>query len=217
MIQRERIVTTALELARSEGAAALSIRRLAEACSIDPRIVYRHFVDKDGLLLAVYDRMQMMSLERISDLPPDADWREVLRRLAESVWEVHTTYPAIAALTFARTTGSPAESQGAELILSMLLRAGLDTRDAVLYYRSFVDTMLSLAGMEAVDRASPPEIRALSTSAWRQVHANLLRSHAEDANAQTPGSGVSSHEVYLTSLEAILERIAMLGRREHGA
>ncbi|GAB7039462.1 TetR/AcrR family transcriptional regulator [Catenuloplanes niger JCM 9533] len=52
---RDRIVAAALEILESEGAAALTVRRVAAEVEYTPPIVYQHFDGKDGLLLALVE------------------------------------------------------------------------------------------------------------------------------------------------------------------
>ncbi|GAB7046165.1 TetR/AcrR family transcriptional regulator [Catenuloplanes indicus] len=52
---RDRIVAAALEILESEGAAGLTVRRVAAEVEYTPPIVYQHFDGKDGLLLALVE------------------------------------------------------------------------------------------------------------------------------------------------------------------
>lgn len=52
---RDRIVAAALAILESEGAAALTVRRVAAEVEYTAPIVYQHFDGKDGLLLALVE------------------------------------------------------------------------------------------------------------------------------------------------------------------
>ena len=52
---RDRIVAVALTILEEEGAAALTVRRIAGAVEYTAPVVYQHFANKDALLLAVIE------------------------------------------------------------------------------------------------------------------------------------------------------------------
>jgi AcrR family transcriptional regulator len=54
-LTRGRIVATATALARAEGIAAASMRRIAEELGSSPMALYRHVADREQLLLAMLD------------------------------------------------------------------------------------------------------------------------------------------------------------------
>ena len=49
ILNRERILSAALELVDANGVAALSMRRLATKLGVDPMALYRHIPDKAAL------------------------------------------------------------------------------------------------------------------------------------------------------------------------
>lgn len=55
---REALLEAGLELTRSGGAAALVLRDVTRRVGVSPNAAYRHFADRDSLLVAVADRIQ---------------------------------------------------------------------------------------------------------------------------------------------------------------
>ena len=55
--RQEELVDLALELARERGLAGLTVRRLAERAGFTEAALYRHFHDKQALLLAMIERL----------------------------------------------------------------------------------------------------------------------------------------------------------------
>lgn len=55
--RREQLLTSALELARAEGAGSVTLARVAEASGVSKPIAYQHFGSLAGLLGAMYDRI----------------------------------------------------------------------------------------------------------------------------------------------------------------
>lgn len=83
---RERITEAALNVLESEGAAALTMRRVASDVDYTAPIVYQHFANKDALVLELVAhgyRLMVAGLERVLE-EPDID-RRMLRVAAEYV------------------------------------------------------------------------------------------------------------------------------------
>ncbi len=79
---RERIIEAALRVLESEGAAALTVRRIATDVEYTAPIVYQHFANKDALVLELvaHGHRLMMSEFRQALEEPDIDRR--MTRLA---------------------------------------------------------------------------------------------------------------------------------------
>jgi AcrR family transcriptional regulator len=73
-LSRERILDTAVELAREDGPDALSMRRIAQELDVWPMSLYRHFRDKDELLDALAERAA-------EGVEGDGDLRTLLARV----------------------------------------------------------------------------------------------------------------------------------------
>ncbi|WP_426365272.1 TetR/AcrR family transcriptional regulator [Streptomyces sp. E-08] len=189
------------------------MRRLAQALDLDVTALYRLFRDKDELLLALCERTIELALDEIGEVPGAEPWQDTVRRIAEATWRVQTLYPGITALTFARTTGGPAERRMVELLLGAFTRSGLDPGRAALFYRTFVDTALGLCAHAAALSALNPEIRAKDDTTWTRIYARLpeadypeTRAHAEALTA------VHQKAVYDTAVEAVLAATAQAAR-----
>jgi AcrR family transcriptional regulator len=204
-VQRESIVSTALELAEREGAGALTMRRLGEELAIDPTALYRLFGDKDELLLAVYDKIQAMSVDLLGPVEPDEAWPDVLRRVADQNWEITGRFPAVIALMAARTTGGGAERKLVELVLSTFARAGLPPDETVLFYRAFVDMVLALSAQTASLAMLEPEVRAKDATAWSRIYAQLPEEQYPSARAHIAElTSVTERQIYDAAVEAVI-------------
>ncbi len=202
------IVDRALELAEREGAAALSMRRLGRELGVDATAFYRHFRDKDELVLALADRMIDSVLDQVRDISPDTEWRSALRQIAAAMWQQAQDRPVVFALTFARTTGGPAERQIVEIILRTLQPLGLGPARTVLVYRLFVDTLLALAGMGCTARTLPPEIAEKDVTAWSRVYAALPNKDFPATHRHASELiGVTGHEIFTASVDSLITYI----------
>lgn len=167
------IVDTALELTEREGATVLTMRRLGEELGVNPTAVYRHFRDKDDLVLACLDRLIDNAYAAIEPRLDRQDWRGVLRAVAEQSWRSCEAHPAIYSMAFYRTTGGPGERKMVELLLSTLAATGLSPEQTVLHYRAFVDSMLAMCGMKAATQSLDQHQQEKDASAWTRIYAIL--------------------------------------------
>lgn len=89
LLNRELIRDTALELLDTQGAAGLSMRRLAERLGVQAASLYTHYPTKDDLLDAVADRV-------VADVDTSAfarDWRHGLLTWARSYRDALAAHP----------------------------------------------------------------------------------------------------------------------------
>jgi AcrR family transcriptional regulator len=81
-----RIAHAARALLSAEGAAAVSMRRIAAAVGVTPMALYRHYPNRDALLAAVADRSFAELLERWRARPPSG---------GGAVAELHASFDAL--------------------------------------------------------------------------------------------------------------------------
>ncbi|RSM65515.1 TetR/AcrR family transcriptional regulator [Actinoplanes sp. ATCC 53533] len=202
------IVDRALELTEREGAAVLTMRRLGEELGVDPTAVYRYFRDKDELVLACLDRIIDNAYAAIEPTLDRADWRGVLRAVADQSWRSCEAHPAIYSLAFFRTTGGPGERKMVELLLSTLAAAGLSPEQAVLHYRAYVDSMLAMCGMKAASQSLDPQLREKDTSAWTRIYAILPQQQYPAARAHaTHLAEVTERAIFAAVTDSVIALI----------
>lgn len=66
--RRERLLDAALHVLDTEGAAAVTVRRVCGAAGLNNRYFYENFADLDALLDAVVDRLEQDILRRVTEL-----------------------------------------------------------------------------------------------------------------------------------------------------
>ncbi|MGE2832479.1 TetR/AcrR family transcriptional regulator [Mycobacterium sp. SMC-4] len=90
-LSRQRIVEAAVEIADSDGLAALSMARLAERLGCGTMSLYRHVANKDELVTFM--------VSAAPGPPPDpaesAQWRHNLTDWAHGLWDVYHRHPWI--------------------------------------------------------------------------------------------------------------------------
>lgn len=205
-LSQEAIIDASLRLAARGSADAFTVRRLGEELGADPTAIYRHFRDKDELVLSVADRAYGEILEGI---PDGLSWQDRLRALARESFRVALKYPAVASSTASRTTRRPNEFRIVELILGAIAEAGLDGAEAAVHYRAVGDALLAHVGQHAAYALYDPEIRAGDEGSWTREYrtvdpvrfpriTRLSRELAE----------VTTQQVYEVQVEALILAIA---------
>jgi AcrR family transcriptional regulator len=207
-LSAELIVERALEVTEQEGAASLTMRRLGEVLGVDPTAVYRHFRDKDDLVLACMDRIidnDYAALRPGLDL---SDWRAVLRAAAQGSWRSCEAHPAIYSLAFHRTTGGPGERKMVELLLTTLASTGLSPEQTVLYFRVFVDSMLAMCGMKAGGLSLGRPLQEKDRSAWTRIYAILPQEEYPQARAHaTHLAEVTEQSIFTAVTDSVISLI----------
>ena len=167
VLTREAILEAAMHLCSPEGGGVLTFSRLGKELGADPTAVYRHFRDKDDLVLALTAKLIEEAEAQVDHAGLSHDhWREWLSVTARTVRRVHLARPALAVLAANRTTASPAETESVEEIIGVLHRAGLPPVEAAECYRMLIDLTLAFVQSTAAFLILEPEVQAKDDAAW---------------------------------------------------
>jgi AcrR family transcriptional regulator len=137
-ITREVLLTTSLDIIDREGAAALSMRRLARALNRDPMALYRYAPSKAALLDGVAETV----LAQLHADSADPDWAAQLRTVARDYRQLALAHPHVVPLLVTRPLATPlglrppGTLRPLEDILTLLTRAGFNRPDALHTYRA---------------------------------------------------------------------------------
>ena len=123
-VTRERVLRAAIAIADTEGAAALSMRRIATTLGVATMSLYRHVTSKDELFVQMADTV-------FGDHPfpagPPAGWRAGLEAAARLQWTIFRCHPwAVTALSLTRPRPTPRVLAHGEAVLRALAGTGLD-------------------------------------------------------------------------------------------
>ena len=212
-LTREAIVEAALRLCSPDGGGVLTFSRLGKELGADPTAVYRHFRDKDELILALTDVMveEAVELASVSALGPDR-WRETLAATARAVRAVYMRRPALAVLAAARTTASPAETTSVERLIGVLHRAGLPVIQAAECYRMLLDLTLSMTQSSASFLILDEEAQAKDDAAWAVKYGLLPEDRFPLVRASAPRLTElfrDDAQVFELVLETFLDGVAL--------
>jgi AcrR family transcriptional regulator len=144
-LTREAIVDAALRVLDREGAAALSMRRVAEELGTGPASLYWHVANKDALINLLVDRV----MGEVAVPEPDPGrWQEQLRERGLEIKRVFDRHPGVAALTLGRVPVGPNLLRFTEWTLGLLRGAGIPDRIAA-YAGDLLGLYVGATGYEA--------------------------------------------------------------------
>jgi AcrR family transcriptional regulator len=166
-LSRELIAETAYRLTRDEPTTPLTLSRLGAELGADPTALYRHYRNREELLLDVLDRMYADVMARFR---PSADWRESLCAIAVAMRAVLLERPALVAEVGFRFSGGPREREAIELTRRLFEQAGLDPVEATNQVRSYGELMLAHVAMSAASITSTATVQARELELGRAMY-----------------------------------------------
>jgi AcrR family transcriptional regulator len=165
-LNRDDIVATALRVRLEHDARELSMRRLATALDVTPMALYRHFDDKDDILVAMTD-----ALLAAEELPSrDTPWPEYLRALVLQLRALLAEEPVMLQVATRQPLSSPAAQRRVASATEVLVAAGFSPEAAVRAYATTHTYTLGFCAVEHTRGASRPRTRRVpSTPVAEQI------------------------------------------------
>jgi AcrR family transcriptional regulator len=125
-LDREQVVRAAVALLDEEGLDGISMRALASRLGVKAASLYRHVRDKEELLTLMADELS-------AEIPYEVGargWREAMKELARRYRRALQQHRDAARLMAATPPSGPRRLKHVEVVLQVLLDAGLGERDA---------------------------------------------------------------------------------------
>ncbi|MFC7818948.1 MULTISPECIES: TetR/AcrR family transcriptional regulator [unclassified Streptomyces] len=136
-LSRERVIRTAVAVADEKGAAALTMRAVAEPLGVEAMSLYHHVKGRKDIL----DGMVDVVFSEI-DLPPrDTEWRSAMRHRAVSARAVLRRHPWAIGLMDSRAQPGPATLRHHDAVIGALRAAGFSVSMAA-HAISLIDSYL---------------------------------------------------------------------------
>ncbi len=204
-LSREVIVDAYLRLVEAEENDSVSLRRLGSELGVDPTAVYRHFRDKDEILVAAADRLLA---EVTEGLELSGGWRDQLRDLLLAVRRVYLVHPrALLALQL-----SPPKLENGfgnvERCIALLREAGLAEDEVPVAYEALETYTI---GATVFDARATPE----SLASWRRFYGTLPADRYPNLTATAMSLYLDIDEAFRYGLDLMLDAIeARVRRRE---
>lgn len=218
-LSQELIIKAAFRVADSAGMDKLTFQALGRELSAHPTAIYRHFRNKDELLLALIDALHEEALAHTP--PPTDDWAHDLMQIAIHTHDAFLRHPNVGALAAARTARRKNEFRSVERKLDCMRRAGLGDTDAARYYRVFADLVLAYSAMDASLAALPPEVRDADLRAWTTDYLTLPPDKYPNIARVSPQfCALDDPQNFVTAVQAVIEQVrttARAGDRSDGS
>jgi len=174
-LDRERIASAALELARTDGEGALSMRRLAALLGVDPAALYWHFRNKDDLMAEVARAAaDAVPLE----VPASGSWQERAFAVCSAVRDRLRRHPELG-MQAGSPWMTPFNARANGLLVALLAESGLSGAPLLFAAQGLLHQVTAIAHSEVLSATRPAEgVRAFvgtvgehlpeaSRDAWR--------------------------------------------------
>ena len=177
-LSHEAVVCAGLEILRTEGLEAVTMRRVATALDTGAASLYVYVANRDALVKAMQDRVTATVL---LETPDPARWREQLHAFLGRSRAALAAFPGLAARVIAEVPSGPSSFRQLENALGLLMAGGMGPQDAAWT----VDVLAMLVTYAAVEedarRATDPELAAGITAAFAHLPPDafpLVTTHA---------------------------------------
>jgi AcrR family transcriptional regulator len=213
-LSREAILDAAMRVLDRQGAAGLSMRRVADELGTGPASLYWHVASKDALIDLIIDRV---AGEVPLPEPDPARWQEQLREWLLGVRTVFARHPGVAALTLGRIPTGTNVLRWAEWTLVLMRGAGIPDRVAT-YAGDLLGLYLGATGYEATlppmtsatgEPLSPEEAAAMMRGYFASLPADQFPNVVETVDEMFSGD---LDERFELGLDVILRGLASYAR-----
>jgi AcrR family transcriptional regulator len=171
-VSRERIVHAAIQVADTEGLAALSMRRIARDLGVATMSLYRYVAGKEELVLHMAD--SAFGEERLPS-PPPAGWRARLECTARLQWRLCQRHPWVAQITsMTRPQLVPSAMAHTEGVLAALEDVGLDARTR-LHAATCLAAYVRGLGVDLEPEAQAEQETGVTADEWMQSQDATLK------------------------------------------
>lgn len=212
-LSQELIVSAAFRVADSAGMEKLTFQALGRELAAHPTAIYRHFRNKDELLLALIDALHEEALANTP--PPTDDWAYDLMQIAVHTHAAFLRHPRVGALVAARTARRTNEFRTVERKLDCLHRAGLNDTDVARYHRVFADVVLSYSAMDASLASLPPDVREADLRAWQTDYLTLPPDRYPNIARVGPRFvRLDDPQNFVTAVQAVIDQIRVKAEAE---
>ena len=207
-LSRDDFVAAAICFVDEHGLAALTLRALGNTLGIGHTALYRHFRDKDALVVAMKDAIVTEVAQRVtirSTTPRD----RLLERLS-ALWEALQRHPHVVAAMTTFTAPAPHAHDLAALVIADLEELGLEGDTLA---RCFQMLESYVVGTQAFDLGGAPhhlEVRRLR-------HRSLGHAAFEPFTRSCAGVEANNHAAFRLGLELLVDGCVALGERNSAA
>ncbi|GAA1936036.1 hypothetical protein GCM10009775_29890 [Microbacterium aoyamense] len=202
-LSREIIVAAADAVVQRDGLDRLTFQAIGEELDAHPTSIYRHFRDKDELLLALIDTLRARSYS--GAMIATDDWMADLRAQAHLIHDHYMRYPEFALQMALRR---PTDFTSMEFSIGALRRGGYGPEQAAMYARALGQLVRSASSIQAALSAQPDDVRDADELTWQLDYRRLgADDHPNIAWVGPNLPGIQDPRAWETALDLLLESI----------
>jgi AcrR family transcriptional regulator len=218
----ERIVDTALEMMRTQGYDAVSMRSLARALDTGPASLYQHVRNRDQLDQLVMDRIASQL-----DVPePDPErWAEQLKQLLRDTLSLYRAHPGSARAAMGQVPTMEGAMRVAEGMMAIMLAGGVSPQaaawmcDAGSLYVSAIayEESIWMARENSTQAGEEPDHQAIDEQMlefWHQLPVERFPMLTTYSTEMTSGDGEDRFEF---AIDMLVSGLAAVSERYRGA
>ncbi|MFE9068810.1 TetR/AcrR family transcriptional regulator [Streptomyces violaceusniger] len=186
---RERIIEAALHVLETDGAAALTIRRIATDIEYSAPVVYQHFANKDALVLELVAYGHRLILAEFQQAAEEPGIDRRMMRIASEYVRFAGEHPHLYGVMNGTTVDADERRRVAEPaigVLKELLTAWSDTHDVVL---ADPDEACEIIWGTLYGIASLGHLGTIGSERARRLAEQALRAILLGWRAEAPGNG----------------------------
>ena len=201
---RDDYITAAIAFVDDNGLHALTLRSLGDAVGVNHTALYRHFRDKDDLLLAMIDTL----IAAITDtpLPARATPRNRLRHLLRRARIELSRHPELTTAVITTSGTLPHGHRFTTMAVAELVAMGVPDRDITQCYQLLEDYVMGATIYDCSGTPDPHEAR--------RVRHRLLGHPLFDEISRTPADIAAHNEAaFERGLEMLLDGCAATADR----
>lgn len=204
-LSRDDFVAAAIRYVDEHGMAALTLRALGDALGVAHTAVYRHFRDKDELVVAMKDAIVGEVTTRAQMLGTSP--RERLIETLGALWETCQRHPHVVVAMIDMSAAAPRADDLARLIIAELEALGLEDVELT---RCFQLLESFVIGTQAFDLGGAPDHLELR----RQRHRSLGHRAFEPMTRTCAGVAANNEAAFRMGLELLVDGcVALSGPR----
>ncbi|MDY0908526.1 helix-turn-helix domain-containing protein [Microbacterium sp. CFBP9034] len=202
-MSREIIVAAADAVVQRDGLDRLTFQTIGEELDAHPTSIYRHFRDKEELLLALIDTLRARSYS--GAMVASDDWMADLRAQAHLIHDHYMRYPEFALQMALRR---PTDFTSMEFSIGALRRGGYGPELAAMYARALGQLVRSASSIQAALTAIPEDVRDADELTWQMDFRKLdPETHPNIAWVGPNLPGIQDPRSWETALDLLLESI----------
>lgn len=210
-LDRDVILRAAQRVIDDDGLGAFTLRRIGNELGADPTAIYRHFRDKDELVIELADR----AFSSVSAPDPALPWQERLRFLLRGALELYRANAGFATQLSRQPDDTPGLQRIAELVLGTLAEAGLGPHDRAVVYQLATNYAVGsglFISQLALDNGGPEEMPAA-----RRAYAALPPGEYPHCVESAPYLFPDQDDIYDLGVDMLIDAIEKLARPREDA